>query len=138
MFKKINHIAVATTSVDKAYEIFSSLFGFSKEDTLVDRKQGVKAILIRSNDVLIELIEPTDPGGDVAGFLMKRGSGLHHVSFEVDDLNKVLKSLESKGVTLINREPHEIGNYRVVFVHPKSVNGLLIELLEKKASITGS
>lgn len=132
MLKRINHIAIATTSVDKSVEVFSSLFGFSQEDTLVDQKQGVKTTLIRSKEILIELIEPTNSKSDVARFLKKRGQGLHHVSFEVDDLTEVAESLERKGVSLINREPHEIGNCRVIFVHPKSVDGLLIELLEKK------
>jgi len=131
MIKKTNHIAVAVENAEETLELFSHFFGFEKEEVLVDEERGVKSIIIRANDAVVELVEPTKPCSVISRFLSERGSGIHHVSFEVEDLNSALRSLESKGVAFINKRPQKVGNYKVAFVHPRSLKGILIELLER-------
>ena len=131
MIKKTNHIAVAVENAEETFELFSHFFGFEKKEVLVDEEQGVKSIIIRANDAVVELVEPTKPISVISRFLSERGSGIHHVSFEVEDLDSALRSLESKGVAFINKRPQKVGNYKVAFVHPRSLKGILIELLER-------
>lgn len=131
MIKKTNHIAVAVENAEEILELFSHFFGFEKKEVLVDEEQGVKSIIIRANDAVVELVEPTKPRSVISRFLSERGSGIHHVSFEVEDLDSALRSLESKGAAFINKRPQKVGNYKVAFVHPRSLKGILIELLER-------
>jgi methylmalonyl-CoA/ethylmalonyl-CoA epimerase len=131
MIKKTGHIGIAVENAEETFRSFSSFLGFEKQEELVDEQQGIKSIIIKANDAVLELIESIGPDSTVSKFLNKHGSGIHHISFEVEDLVAVLKVLENKGVVLINKRPLVTKDYKVVFVHPKAFNGVLIELAER-------
>ena len=95
-------------------------------------EQGVKVAIIPLDNIEIELIEPIDPQAGIAKFLEKRGEGLHHISFEVDDISKSLKSLGQKGAQLINREAWQGIRGKSAFIHPASTKGVLIELAQRE------
>lgn len=133
MFTRIDHIGVATRSIEKA------LGELQKTGALVLGKKEVieafqvRALMVASGDAPIELIEPTSDESNVAGFLDRRGEGLHHVAYRVDDIEAALKTLADQGFRLIDEKPrHGYADSRVAFVHPKSMFGVLTELVERE------
>jgi methylmalonyl-CoA epimerase len=133
MLKRINHVAIVGKSNDEAVSIFNKLFGFEAVETLVVKEQGFKSTMISKDDVSIELIEPLDDEGAIAKFLQKRGgTSLHHVSLQVDDIEKVMQELKAKGIKLIGDKPMQVTKRdRTNFIHPSSTGGILIELIER-------
>jgi len=131
MLKRIDHISVAVKNLNEAVSTFENLFCLkpSKVEEVPD--QGVKAAIIPIGDTEIELLEPTNPDGGVAKFLERRGEGIHHICLEVDDTDEELKRLEAKGVQLIDKQGRKGLAGKIGFIHPKSVNGILIELAQK-------
>ena len=93
-------------------------------------EQKSKVAFLPIGDSEFELVEPTDEGSGVARFLAKNGAGMHHLCFEIDDINAMLDQLKAKGVRLINEEPVEMEGRKMAFVHPKSSSGVLVELYE--------
>jgi methylmalonyl-CoA/ethylmalonyl-CoA epimerase len=128
MLKKIDHIGIAVTNLDGALAFYKAM-GVSPTHTETVESQKVKTAFITVGDVHIELLEPTTPESPVAKFLEKRGEGMHHIAYEVEDVQKALESLKAEGVKLIDETP-KLGahNMTVAFVHPKSVSGVLTEL----------
>ena len=129
VIRRVNHIGIVVRNVYEALAHYDKLFEFVSVvhvETLPD--QGVKVAVVPLDNVEIELIEPIDPQTGVAKFLEKRGEGLHHISFEVDDINETLKSLGQKGTQLIDREAREGIRGKRAFIHPSSTKGVLIEL----------
>ena len=133
MFKRIDHIGVIVKDSEEAATLFSECFGFSKADTspYTDPQGEFRSIFLVAGDVTIELLEPTNPSGALANFLQKRGEGLHHISIEVDDIDKKLDLLKAKGVRLIDEEAQAVEDSKVAFVHPAATKGILVELTEK-------
>ena len=132
MIKKVDHIAIAVNDLNKAIELYDKLFGFkpARIETIPD--QAVKVALIPiGEEGEIGLFQPTDAHSRVAKFLERRGEGVHHIAFEVDDVNQELKSLAAKGVELIDKEGRKGMTGKIAFLHPKSTGGLLIELIQK-------
>jgi methylmalonyl-CoA epimerase len=130
MIKQINHVAIVVEDIEAAARLYSSLFGFEQVETYVDRNQTFKSAMVRSGDATCELLQPIGDG-PIAKYLRERGGGLHHMSLEVDDLEKELESLRKLGVRLIDTEPQAVGNDKLAFIHPRSTNGVLIELVQK-------
>ena len=133
--KKVHHIGIAVKSLDEALKFFSDVLGLEVERTVVVEEQGMKAAWLRIGDVLLELMEPLGPEGPVAKFLSKRGEGVHHVAFLVDDMGAVAEALRRAGAVLVYEEPrvsHDGSKYN--FIHPKSAHGVLVELREEGAS----
>jgi methylmalonyl-CoA/ethylmalonyl-CoA epimerase len=128
MLKKIDHIGVAVSSLDNALSFYKAM-GVSPTHTETVESQKVKTAFISVGDVHIELLEPTSPDSPVAKFLEKRGEGMHHIAYEVDDVQNALDSLKAEGLKLIDETP-KIGahNMTVAFIHPKSVSGVLTEI----------
>lgn len=132
--KKIDHVAVAVGSIDKALEPFASVLGLSLgARELVEAQKTETALLSPGGDsqaASVELIEPKGNEG-LARFLEKRGPGLHHIALEVEGIEEALQTLEAAGVALIDRVPR-IGarGHKVAFIHPKATGGVLIELVE--------
>ena len=126
----IHHVGVAVRDLDEAIETYGRLFGAELEhrDTMAD--QGVEAAAVRVGDSRIELLAATGDDTPVGRFLAKRGPGMHHVAYEVDDLDAELAELGGRGVELIDQEPRR-GFYglRVAFVHPDAADGVLAELV---------
>ena len=132
MIKKINHVAIVGKSNNEAAAVFENLFGFEVTETLVAKEQGFTSTMIAKDDVRIELIEPLDATGGIAKFLEKRGPSLHHVSIQVDDINKTMQELKAKGIKFTGDKPMQVTpTDRTTFIHPASAGGILIELIEK-------
>jgi len=129
---KVDHIAIAVSNLDEALGLYDRLFDLRPEKVETVPQQRVKAaILLTGEGTQIELIQPTDSHSGVAKFLERRGEGIHHIAIEVEDIGKELKTLASKGVELIDKEPRLGLAGKVAFVHPKSTRGVLIELVQK-------
>ena len=131
MLKKIDHIAIAVSSVDDALKVFGEVFGLKAEHVEEIPDQKVKAATVRIGDTNIEFIEPTDPESGVAKFVEKKGEGIHHICVEVADIDAELKALEDRGVALIDKQARKGLAGKIAFLHPKSTKGVLMELVQK-------
>ena len=127
---KINHIAIAVSDVDRALEFWRDALGL-KVDHIEDvPSQKSTVVFIPVGESEIELVKPTSQDSGVANFLAERGGGMHHLCFEVDNIEEMLADLKQKGIRLINEAPLELPGRKLAFVHPKSTGGVLIELYE--------
>ena len=127
---KINHIAIAVSDVDGALEFWRDALGL-KVDHIEDvPSQKSTVVFIPVGESEIELVKPTSQNSGVANFLAERGGGMHHLCFEVDNIEEMLADLKQKGIRLINEAPLELPGRKLAFVHPKSTGGVLIELYE--------
>lgn len=131
MLKRIDHVAVAVKDLDSAVGTFEKLFGIKPAKIQEIPDQGVKAAVIHIGDTELEFIQPVNPNTGVAKFLENKGEGIHHICIEVDDTDAELKRLEGKGAQLIDKQGRKGLAGRIGFIHPKSVNGILIELAQK-------
>jgi methylmalonyl-CoA/ethylmalonyl-CoA epimerase len=128
MIKRIAHISIATESLGITSEFYKSL-GLELDKTEILSSQKVKVASMRIGGSAIEFIEPTESDSPISNFLARRGHGLHHISFEVDDLEAHLMDLQARGVRLIDQKPRiGAGGYQIAFVHPHSTGGVLVEL----------
>ncbi len=131
MIKRIDHIGIAVANIDDALKFYRDVFGLNLErtDTESSQKSVVAFMPVGSDEV--ELIEPIGEDGPVARFLLKRGEGIHHICFEVDDLDGELARLKAAGVQLVNDQAVVVaGGKKAAFVHPKAAHGVLIELYQ--------
>jgi len=134
VFKKIDHIGVAVKSLQNSLHIFKDILKMQYDGEEVVEEQKVKTAFFPIGESEIELLESTSPEGTIAKFIEKKGEGIHHIAFEVDNLEEKLTELEKKGVRLIDKKPrYGAGGARIAFLHPKSTNGILIELCEHKS-----
>lgn len=133
MIKKIDHIAIAVSDLDAEIERYRDVLGLEFHGTEVVEDQKVKVAFFRVGDVHIELTAPTEEDSPVGKFINKRGTGIHHISYEVDDLEGQIKDFQEKEVRMIDTEPRVgAGDCKIAFAHPKSFSGVLIELKEKQ------
>jgi methylmalonyl-CoA/ethylmalonyl-CoA epimerase len=131
MLSKINHIGIAVKSLDAA-KIYEAL-GLTIDHVETVATQGVRTAFLSAGDADIELLEPTSPESTIAKFIEKRGEGIHHLCFRVDDIEGHLGRLKAQGYRLINEAPVPGAHgCRVAFLHPATGNGVLIELSEKQ------
>ena len=129
---KIEHIGIAVRDLDRSNELFEALFGESHYKIEEVLSEGVRTSFFRTGPNKIELLEATSEESPIARFLEKKGEGIHHIAFAVDDIRKEMRRLEEKGFRLLNAEPKRgADNKLVAFVHPKSSNGVLIELCQE-------
>ncbi len=131
MLKKIDHIGIVVRSIEEALKVYRDALGLPLAHVQEVPEQKVKIAFLPIGDCEIELVEPTAADSGVARFLEKRGEGLHHICFEVEDIEAALRDLAAKGLRLIDRQPRQGAIGRVAFLHPKSAHGVLIELVEK-------
>lgn len=128
---KIEHIGIAVKNLDESNKLFSSLFGeahYKIEDVL---SEGVRTSFFKSGPNKIELLEATNSDSPIAKFIEKKGEGIHHIAFAVDDIKSEIKRLKTEGFIVLNEEPKRgADNKWVAFLHPKSTNGVLIELCQ--------
>jgi len=126
----IHHLGVAVQDLDDALETYSRLFGAELERRAEVPAQGVEAAAVRVGDSRVELVTPLASDTPVGRFLAKRGAGVHHVAYEVDDIRAALESLRQEGAVIVDDEPH-VGLFglEVAFVHPDSVHGVLAEVV---------
>ena len=132
MIKRVHHIAIAVNNLKESVALFEKLLGVKARIQNVPSQKVSEAIFKIGDEVEINLVEPAGPDSTVAKFLEKRGEVLHHIALEVDDINPELKAIEKKGVQLIDKEGREGVAGQIGFLHPKSVNGVLIELVQPR------
>ena len=126
----IHHLGVAVQDLEEALETYTRLFGAELERRAEVPAQGVEAAAVRVGNSLVELVTPLGGDTPVGRFLAKRGQGMHHVAFEVDDIRTALESLREEGAILVADEPHTgLFGLEVAFVHPDSVHGVLAEVV---------
>lgn len=128
--KKINHVAIVVKNIDSALEFWQDYLGLTLDHIEDVPSQASKVAFLPVGEGEVELVEPTDPESGLAKYLEKRGEGMHHLCIEVDDIAGMLLRLSDKGVKLINQEPLDLPGRRMAFIHPKSTNGVLVELYQ--------
>ena len=128
---KIEHIGIAVKSLADASVLYEELLGVGAYKTELVETEHVITRFFRTGESKIELLEASSDDSPIAKFIAKRGEGIHHIAFHVDDIEKEMERLKSAGFTLINEQPkHGADNKLVCFVHPKDTNGTLIELCQ--------
>jgi len=131
MFKKVDQVAIAVPSLEGIRNELESVWGFELSETETIDKQGVSLCFVKVGETRLEFMEPSAEGTPVGQFLRKRGPGIQHIAFEVDDLQKTIDELKLKGVEFINETPKlGAGGSKIAFVHPRSFFGILLELTE--------
>lgn len=130
--KKVEHIGIAVKDIKASNELFARLFAQSpyKEENVVS--EGVTTSFFQVGDTKIELLEATNPESTISKFIEKRGEGIHHIACEVEDIHAEIKRLKDAGFQFTREEPFAgADNKMVIFLHPKSTNGVLVELCQK-------
>ena len=134
MIKKIEHIGIAVKNLENSNELFKKLFGNShyKIETVVS--EGVSTSFFMIGETKIELLKATNENSAIAKFIEKKGEGIHHIAYEVDNINDEMVRLQNEGFELINKNPKDgADNKQICFLHPKSTNGMLVELCQEKS-----
>jgi methylmalonyl-CoA epimerase len=132
MINKVHHVAVVVKNLDEALKLYNNLFGIKPGKIETIQQQGVKAALLpMAEGCGIELLEPIDSQSGVAKFLANRGEGIHHICFEVENVDETLCELVNKGAQLLDKQGRSGLAGKVGFIHPKSTKGVLIELVQK-------
>ena len=132
--RHINHVCIAVSDIEDTLAFYREVFGTGAAEVEDIDDQAVRAALVRVGGSQIEFIQPTDPSGGVARFIERRGEGVHHIAFEVDDLQASLDALDAHGVRLIDSAPREGLSGMIGFIHPRSTRGVLIELVDQDAA----
>ncbi|MDN3723052.1 methylmalonyl-CoA epimerase [Aequorivita sp. SDUM287046] len=134
--EKIEHIGIAVRNISEANKIYETLLGVAPYKNEEVESEGVQTSFFRCGESKIELLEATNPDSPIATFIEKRGEGIHHIAFSVTDINAAMKRLQKEGFVLLNETP-KIGadNKLVVFLHPKSSHGVLVELCQEIENI---
>ena len=131
MIKKIHHIAIAVKDVEKAAVFYEKVLGLKLGGVEEVAGMDVKVGFIQVGETRIELVQPLDPASGVAKFIEKKGEGIHHICYEVDDIAAALKTFKEKGAKLIDESPRMGAHHtKVGFIHPKSTGGVLTEICE--------
>ncbi|MGW8122775.1 methylmalonyl-CoA epimerase [Roseivirga echinicomitans] len=130
--RKIEHIGIAVKNLDNSNALFAKLFGeahYKIEDVLTE---GVKTSFFQVGPNKIELLEATNPDSPIAKFIEKKGEGIHHIAFDVEDIVAEIARLKAEGFTVLNETPKKGADNKIVcFLHPKSTNGVLVELCQE-------
>ena len=130
---KIDHLGIAVNSIEEAKKLFHDILGLEFEGTETVQEQKVTTAFFPVGDSEVELLESTAPDGPIAKYLEKRGEGIQHIAFRVDNLEEALARLKDKGIRLIDEKPRRgAGGAKIAFLHPKSTHGVLIELSERE------
>lgn len=133
MTLKLSHVGVAVRSLADAIRLYSDLLGTPPDRTDTVADEGVRIAFFPVGEVSVELTEPTGPDSPIARFLDRRGEGVHHLSFRVDNIQKEIERLQKAGYRMIDTKPRRgAGGSMIAFIHPKSTGGVLIELCEEK------
>jgi len=130
---KINHLGIAVNSIEAGRNFWEGILGLPFEGTETVEEQKVTTAFFPVGESEVELLESTAPDGPVAKYIEKKGEGIQHVAFEVEDIEAALAELKEKGIRLIDETPRRgAGGAKIAFLHPKSTSGVLVELCEKE------
>ena len=131
LFGRIDHIGIAVNDLDAAAQLYGGSFDMAEQHRETVEEQGVEAILLEVGEGHVELIKPLGPDTGVAKFIERKGEGMHHVAYQVDDIDAALAALREQGVRMIDERPRTgIRASRVAFLHPSASGGVLTELVE--------
>lgn len=129
--KKVEHIGIAVKSLSDSNDLFAKLFGKAHYKIEAVASEGVETSFFQLGETKIELLEASRPDSPIAKFIEKRGEGIHHIAFEVEDIEAEMQRLQNEGFRLLNEQPKRgADNKLVCFLHPKSSNGVLVELCQ--------
>lgn len=129
----LNHIGIAVRSIEEALKTYQSGLGFAVREIVVVPEQKVRVAILPSGESSLELLEPTAPDSPIQRFLEKRGEGVHHLCFQVNDIQEKIAELQAGSMSLVgSASAVGAGDRKVAFLHPKSTHGVLIELVEVK------
>jgi methylmalonyl-CoA epimerase len=130
-FRQIDHVGIAVRDLDAALDRYGNLLGVAPTVRKLMERDGIEAAMLDLGDTHVELIAPVRDDSAIAGFLEKRGEGMHHVAYRVDDIRASLAALRDGGAQLLDAEPRVgVMGHLVAFVHPRSFGGVLTELVE--------
>ena len=136
---KIDHLGVAVNSISEGKRFWTDALGLDFEGTETVEEQKVTTAFFPVGESEVELLESTSPDGPIAKYLEKKGAGIQHIAFRVENLEAALQELREKGVQLIDEKPrHGAGGARIAFLHPKATGGILVELCERSGFKTPS
>jgi methylmalonyl-CoA/ethylmalonyl-CoA epimerase len=131
MLKQVEHIGIAVKDLKVAAALYEKLLGIGPYKQEVVPSENVVTSFFQTGQAKVELLEATSPDSAIAKFIEKRGEGIHHIAFEVEDIKAEMQRLENEGFVLLNKEPKQgADNKLVCFIHPKSANGVLVELCQ--------
>ncbi len=129
---KIDHLGIAVNSIEDGKNFWSDVLGLAFEGAETVEEQKVTTAFFPVGESEVELLESTSPDGPVAKYIEKRGQGIQHIAFRVDDIDAALAELKEKGIQLIDQQPrHGAGGARIAFLHPKATGGVLVELCQR-------
>ncbi|MFN0275989.1 MAG: methylmalonyl-CoA epimerase [Chitinophagales bacterium] len=130
--KKLEHIGIAVKNLKASNNLFANLFGKQHYKIETVEREGVQTSFFMMGEVKVELLESTNDASSIAKFIEKKGEGIHHIAFSVDDIHAEMKRLENEGFILLNKEPLPgADNKLICFLHPKSTNGVLVEICQE-------
>jgi methylmalonyl-CoA/ethylmalonyl-CoA epimerase len=128
MLKRVNHIGIAVRNMDEAREFWHKKFGVEAPPPIIEGDMQI--CMMKLGDVLVELIAPVGNKGIMAKFLEKRGEGFHHICYEVENVYSAMKELAANGLEIVDKEPREGAEGKIVFLHPKGTQGVLTEIVQ--------
>jgi methylmalonyl-CoA/ethylmalonyl-CoA epimerase len=135
MLKKIEHIGIAVKNINESNALFKRLFGKDSYKTETVESEKVSTSFFMLGESKVELLEAQNENSAIAKFIEKRGEGIHHLAFEVDDIYAEMKRLQAEGFEILNPEPKKgADNKLICFLHPKTTNGILVELCQEMQS----
>ena len=130
--KKIEHIGIAVTDINKSNELFSKIFGKENYKSETVESEGVTTSFFQIGESKIELVSATNSESSISKYLQKNREGMHHISFEVEDIVREMARLKAEGIRLLNDTPKKGADNKIIcFLHPKDTNGVLIELCQE-------
>ena len=133
MMRKIEHIGIAVADLDKSNQLFTRLLGKENYKTESVEGEGVETSFFQVGDTKVELLQASRPDSPIAKYLEKKSEGVHHISFDVEDIHAEIKRLKEAGFEILNETPKQgADNKIVVFLHPRSTNGVLVELCQNQ------
>lgn len=133
MVNKLDHIGIAVKDLEESVKFYEEVLGLKLQGIETVEEQKVKVAFLPLGDTELELLEATSPDSPIAKFIESKGQGVQHLAFRVDNIEKVLGEMKEKGIRLIDEKPrYGAGGARIAFLHPKSTNGVLVELCERK------
>lgn len=135
MITKIEHIGIAVKNIEASNDLFKKLFGKAHYKIEQVESEGVSTSFFMLGETKVELLEATNAESAISKFIDKRGEGIHHIAYAVDNLDSEMERLKKEGFDLINEVPKDgADNKRICFLHPKTTNGVLVELCEDRKS----
>ena len=132
MIKKIEHLGIAVKDLNKSNELFKKLLGEQSYKTEAVDSESVTTSFFKVGDQKIELLESSEPNSTIARFIERRGEGMHHLAFHVESIDEEIERLEKEGFEFVSKTPTKgADNKMIVFLHPKTTNGVLVELCQE-------